>query len=306
MRQKSQLNLRIVGRKQRHPRTCGKRRANLPAQLRAHGNILQIGLGRAEPAGRCARLAQAGVQPPGGRIDQLRQCVHVRGFQLGDFAELQNLARQLVHQRHRFKNIGGRRAGFASAARRRPQAHLVKENFRELRGRIDVEFHFRDFPDRAFDAANFLFHRGRHRTRALPDRRARRHIPSARSRRPEAGPSLRKVVQSQVFHLLAQHRREPLKRIRPLAGNTGEGCIQVARHHVRVLVIRRRRAHQIGIKHRRVTDPGDGTQQHLHDFRIVNDLGPRRIGKPGTQFRQNRLCAGLIHSRAAAIGLGRE
>ncbi len=57
MRQQAQLNLRVVGREQLCPRRSSKCGPNLPAQLGADGNVLQIRVHRRQPScRRCRRL----------------------------------------------------------------------------------------------------------------------------------------------------------------------------------------------------------------------------------------------------------
>src|SRR6266705_3426476 len=61
---------------------------NCAAQLATNGNILQIRITRTEPPRGCAGLRKAGVQAPRFRMDELRQRVHIRRFELGDFTVL--------------------------------------------------------------------------------------------------------------------------------------------------------------------------------------------------------------------------
>ena len=83
MREDAQLDLRVVGGEQRPARIGDECGANFPAKFRAHGNVLQIGVGGAEAAGGGDGLAEARVQAAGAGLDQLRERVDVGGFQLG-------------------------------------------------------------------------------------------------------------------------------------------------------------------------------------------------------------------------------
>ena len=93
MRHHAQLDLRIIGRKQDLALLRDKSGPNLPAKLGANRNVLQIGVARAEPASSRAGLRKTRVQPPSLRVNQLRQRVNVGGFELGDFAEFDDLRR---------------------------------------------------------------------------------------------------------------------------------------------------------------------------------------------------------------------
>src|SRR5579863_1722737 len=96
MRQNSQLDLEVIGRKQSPAWVGDKGGANLPAQLGAHGNILQIRLGGTEPSGGRTGLAKPRVQPARARLDERRKSVHVCGFELGELTIFQNLSGQLM------------------------------------------------------------------------------------------------------------------------------------------------------------------------------------------------------------------
>ena len=61
------------------------------------------------------------------------------------------------------QDIRGSRARLCfSSAGVRLQIQFVEQNFRELRRRIDVEFHARQFPDFFFQPPHFLIHGLRH------------------------------------------------------------------------------------------------------------------------------------------------
>ena len=175
MREDAQLDLRIVGGEQRPAGIGDERGANLAAELGAHGNILQVGIGGTEAARGRAGLAEARVQAAGCRLNQFRQRVHVGGFELGDFAVFENFARQFVQEREFVEHVGGGGARFGAAAPAGGgEIHLVEKNFGELLRRIDVEFRAGQFPDAFFERADFASPWIRTSRRALRDRRERR------------------------------------------------------------------------------------------------------------------------------------
>ena len=116
MREDAQLDLRVVGGEQRPAGFGDEGGANLAAEFGAHGDVLQIGVGGAEPAGGRAGLAEARVQAAGGGLDQLRQRVDVGGFELGEFAIFEHFARQFVQQRQLGEHVGGGGARRGAAA----------------------------------------------------------------------------------------------------------------------------------------------------------------------------------------------
>ena len=114
------------------PRLGDERGANLAAEFRAHGNVLQIRIGRTQAAGGGAGLAEAGVQAAGGGVDQPGQRVHVGGLELGDFAVFEDLARQFVHERQFGEHVGGGRAGLRSGVFRRARDSSCRTEFRRV------------------------------------------------------------------------------------------------------------------------------------------------------------------------------
>src|SRR5690606_23609918 len=73
VRHDAQLDLRVVGRKQLVAGRCDEGLADTPALLGTHRDVLQVGIGRRQPAGGSDRLVVGGVHPAGVGIDQLRQ-----------------------------------------------------------------------------------------------------------------------------------------------------------------------------------------------------------------------------------------
>ena len=66
---------------------------------RADRDVLQVGVGRRQPAGRRHRLVIRGVHAAGARVDLLRQLVGVGRAQLGQAAVVEDQPRQLVAPR---------------------------------------------------------------------------------------------------------------------------------------------------------------------------------------------------------------
>ena len=65
VREHAQLDLRVVGGDQHVPAVGDERAPDLPAELGANRNVLQVGIAAAQPAGRRDRLVEAGVHAPG-------------------------------------------------------------------------------------------------------------------------------------------------------------------------------------------------------------------------------------------------
>ena len=135
--QQAQLDLGVV---RVHQHLAGRGHKHLPqlgAQLGADGDVLEVGLGGGEPPSGGDGVLEAGVDAPVGG-DDFAQAVGVGRFQLGELAVVQNgldngvLAPQLLQ----YLGVGGV-AGFCLLHRR--QAQLVKENFSQLLGGVDVE-----------------------------------------------------------------------------------------------------------------------------------------------------------------------
>ena len=93
MGHQTQLDLGIVGReKQMFPVSGYESFPDLPAPLFPYRDILQVGIGRAEPARHGNGLIEFRMDTSGPGIYQPRQRLHIRGQQLADGTELQHLA----------------------------------------------------------------------------------------------------------------------------------------------------------------------------------------------------------------------
>ena len=106
----SELNLRIVGREQKHVWRANKRLAYAAPLGCANWYILQIGIGRRQPA-RCGNcLLKSGMNAASVCIDLQRQFVGVGRLEFRKRALFENHPRQLVVLRefgeHRFGSGG--------------------------------------------------------------------------------------------------------------------------------------------------------------------------------------------------------
>ncbi len=92
----AQLDLRIVGADDTVIRRCDEGGADTATFGGADRDVLQVGVGRGQPAGDGGGLAEAGMHAAGGRVDHLRQLVGVGVLQLGETAMFEDLLRQRV------------------------------------------------------------------------------------------------------------------------------------------------------------------------------------------------------------------
>ena len=137
MGQHPQLDLGVI-RVHQHPALLGQEKfPQLPAQLGADRDILQIGLGGADAAGSRLRLVKIRMNPSI-RADDLEHPLAVGGFQLGQCAvmEHQLYRRMVVAKLFQDFRVGGI-AGFCLFPRGQPQ--LDEQGIPKLLGRIDIE-----------------------------------------------------------------------------------------------------------------------------------------------------------------------
>ena len=110
-----------------------------PAQLHAHGDILQIGLCGADTPGGGNCLIEIGVNPLV-RPDIDSQPVGVSGFQLGQLPVFQDVLYNGRLPGKLFQHI--RRRGITCFGLLAPgKLHGIKEYLSQLLGRINIEFH---------------------------------------------------------------------------------------------------------------------------------------------------------------------
>ena len=261
MREDAQLDLRIIGGKQLKSRRGDERGANFAAELGAHGNVLQIRIGRTEAAGGGAGLRETRVQAAGDGMDQARQHVGISGFQLGQLAVFDDFLGQLVNRRQFFEDIGGSGARLGAAAARRLQIQLVEKNFGELLRRIDIEFDSGEVVDAFFELADFLERGGGD---ALELDGIHAHAGSFHARQNGGERQINffvEVRKALLFDFCAKDRRDAKKKIGAFARRAGERAIQMAQDDFGEFVIRGGGAQQIGIEHGGVANSGDGVRR---------------------------------------------
>ena len=94
MGQDAQLDLRVVGHQEDLPVAAGHEGpADLPSQLPAYRDVLEVGVGGGEAPGGRHGLVEGGVDPSGGGVYQLGQRHQVGGAQLVQLAP----GKQRVH-----------------------------------------------------------------------------------------------------------------------------------------------------------------------------------------------------------------
>ena len=134
VRHDAQLNLGIV---RRYQLVASARDEGLPdpaSLLVAHRNVLQVGIGRGEPAGCRHRLMIGGMHPPGLGLDHQRQLVGIGGLELGQAAVLHQQARQIVGFRQFSQHLFGGGWGTLGGLLEDRQPQLDEQYLAELLG----------------------------------------------------------------------------------------------------------------------------------------------------------------------------
>ena len=135
-----QLDLRVVGRQEPPARPArDERLADLAAVLGADRDVLQVGVARAQPAGRRDALVERGVDPAVLGMHKLGQRVQVGALELRELAMLQQQGGKRVLERQLLQDVLGRALLAAGRLLQRRQLQLVEEHLAELRPRVDVE-----------------------------------------------------------------------------------------------------------------------------------------------------------------------
>jgi hypothetical protein len=133
MREQAKLDLGIIGYHQLPTLARHERGSDLPSELGANGDVLEIGIRRRETPGGRTDLIKGGVQTTARGIDQHRQGIHIRAFQFRELSIVQHLARDFVLRRQAFQNIRRGRDGLPfSVLHRRGQIHVFEQNLAEL------------------------------------------------------------------------------------------------------------------------------------------------------------------------------
>ena len=137
--QDAQLDLRIIGRQERPAREAGDERlADLAAVLGAHGDVLQVRVGGAEPARRRDDLVERGVDAAV-LVGQGRQGVEVGALELLQLAMLDDQAGQGVRGGEFLQDLDGGARLPLGGLLGRGELQLVEQDLPQLRARADVE-----------------------------------------------------------------------------------------------------------------------------------------------------------------------
>ncbi len=160
----AQLDLAVVGGEEQAPRLGHERLADAPSLRGPDRDVLQVRVGRGEPARRRDGLVEGRVDAAGLRVDHLRQGVDVRRLELLDLPVLEDEPRQLVHERELLEHVlgRGRRArlrGLLAGAER----EAVEEDLAQLDRRVDVELALGLLVDARRERAELLVHVAAHR-----------------------------------------------------------------------------------------------------------------------------------------------
>ena len=135
-----QLDLRIIGRQEQPAGPArDERLADLAAVLGAHRDILQVGVARAQPAGRGDALVERGVNAAVLGMHEPGERIEVGALELRELAMLQQQGGKRVLERQLLQNLLGRALLAAGRLLQRRQFQLVEEHLAELRARVDVE-----------------------------------------------------------------------------------------------------------------------------------------------------------------------
>ncbi len=136
--QNAQLNLRIVRIRKNISILRHKYLPDRASLLRAHRDILQVGICRTDSSGRCNRLME-GRMNSGIRRNISGKSVCIRRFELCQRAVLQHMRHNRIIRRELFENIRRSRiSGFGLFSPR--QKHLLKKDLSELSGTCNIEF----------------------------------------------------------------------------------------------------------------------------------------------------------------------
>src|SRR5262249_4986477 len=110
------------------------------AELGSNRDVLKVRVAAAQSSGRGYSLVERGVNAAGCRADELRQRVDIRVLQLLQLPPVEDAARQVVGERQLLEHFDGCGGGPGlDVSLERRQLQLVKQDFRQLLGRIDIE-----------------------------------------------------------------------------------------------------------------------------------------------------------------------
>ncbi len=152
LRQDPELDLAVVGRNHQVSLAGHEATPDRASQLGPDGNVLQVGVGAGQTAGRRGGLVKGRVDPTGCGIDQVRQGVEISALQLAELPPALDQRDDLVL----FTDLGehpgvGRVAGLALPLP--GQAELLEEHLADLLGRADRELVAGQLMDLLLDSA---------------------------------------------------------------------------------------------------------------------------------------------------------
>ena len=108
----AKLDLGVVHRKQLMAGLGDEGAADLAALLRAHRDVLQIGIVGGDAARRCRGQREGGMDPAGRGIDLRHQRVGIGALELGELAPIEDPQRQIMALgRQLLQHIGAGRIG---------------------------------------------------------------------------------------------------------------------------------------------------------------------------------------------------
>ena len=141
MRCQPQLDLRIVGGKQDMARLGDEGLADLATDLGADRDVLQVGIGRAQPPGLRTDQAVAGMHPARLRVDRFLQRIGIGALELGELAPFEYLGRnRRAFARKAFEHALVGRILPALALLATLVAERDEQHFAQLLGAADGEF----------------------------------------------------------------------------------------------------------------------------------------------------------------------
>src|SRR6476620_12640697 len=139
MRHDPEFDLRVVGHQENPAFPGNEPGADGFATGGSDRNVLQVGLGRAEPSGGRTRLIEGRVDPASAGVDPLRQRIDIRALELLELTILEDQTGQLMsHRRKLLENIricGRTGLGFLQDWK----LMLLEQNGGKLPWRIEVQ-----------------------------------------------------------------------------------------------------------------------------------------------------------------------
>ena len=128
-----QFDLRVVRRDQHVAGLGDEGPADFAAERRLDRDVLQVRIAAAQASGRRACLVERRMDAARLGVDELRQRVDVRAFELHQRAPLEDVSRQVVRQRQLLEHFHRRRRrARRPGALQHRQLHLVEQDVRQL------------------------------------------------------------------------------------------------------------------------------------------------------------------------------